>query len=91
MVPVATALSPGEDQQLRHVGRDPAGLVTREDFGCLDYRTFPPNCSMNVRAVVSSLIRSRVRHIRTAGVGEAMTIAQGVHFRKRDHLAAWRC
>ena len=32
---------------------------------------------------VSSLIRSRVRHIRTAGVGEAMTIAQGVHFRKR--------
>ena len=27
MVPVPTALSPGEDRQLRHVGRDPSRLI----------------------------------------------------------------
>ena len=41
-------------RQLCHVGRDAPRLVAGEDFGRLDYRTFPPNCSMNARAVAKS-------------------------------------
>ena len=45
MVPVPTALSPGEDRQLRHVGRDPSRLIFAD----------PPQSSNFVLRVTSGI------------------------------------